>query len=200
MFFSGDLRAALGNYDATADLASGLPAEFARWHPLHQAQYLETTFLLPGYILSSQGDRMGMASSVEGRFPFLDHRVAALAAKMPPRYKMRVLDEKHVLKRATADLVPAFLADRPKQPYRAPEASSFFAGDGSAARFPWIEEVLSPRALSAAGIFNPAAVSLLVAKARAGRVIGLRDGMSLVAVLSTQLVHSQFVDNLERMT
>ena len=34
--------------------------------------------LLPGYILSSQGDRVAMAHSVEGRFPFLDHRVVAV--------------------------------------------------------------------------------------------------------------------------
>ncbi|TKA98652.1 MAG: asparagine synthetase B, partial [Mesorhizobium sp.] len=69
MFFSGDLRATLRGYDAAEDLASRLPEAFSRWHPLHQAQYLETRFLLPGYILSSQGDRMAMAHGIEGRFP-----------------------------------------------------------------------------------------------------------------------------------
>ena len=54
-----------------------------RWHPLSQAQYLETAYLLPGYILSAQGDRMAMANAVEGRFPFLDHRVVELAASDP---------------------------------------------------------------------------------------------------------------------
>src|SRR3546814_10110501 len=71
IFYSGDLRATLAGYDATEELASGLPGEFGRWHPLHQAQYLEARFLLPGYILSSQGDRMAMAHGIEGRFPFL---------------------------------------------------------------------------------------------------------------------------------
>lgn len=71
IFFSAELRDALGDYDAAADLAGQLPEDFRRWHPLHQAQYLETAFLLPGYILSSQGDRVMMANGVEGRFPFL---------------------------------------------------------------------------------------------------------------------------------
>ena len=72
-------------YDALDDLRASLPADFARWHPLSQAQYLETAYLLPGYILSSQGDRVAMAHAVEGRFPFLDHRVVEFAARIPPR-------------------------------------------------------------------------------------------------------------------
>src|SRR5581483_9175518 len=79
-FFSADLRAELRGYDAMAELRESLPPEFGAWHPLSQAQYLETAHLLPGYILSSQGDRVAMANAVEGRFPFLDHRVVDPAA------------------------------------------------------------------------------------------------------------------------
>src|SRR5690606_18647109 len=75
LLFSAGLREAIGAYDAAADLAAQLPADFGRWHLLHQAQYLDPAFLLPGYILSSQGDRVMMANAVEGRFPFLDHRI-----------------------------------------------------------------------------------------------------------------------------
>src|SRR5690606_40793048 len=49
IFYSDDLRRTLAGYDAAEDLASRLPADFKRWHPLHQAQYLEARFLLPGY-------------------------------------------------------------------------------------------------------------------------------------------------------
>ena len=56
----------------------------ARGRPLAQDQYLEVHTLLSGYLLSSQGDRMLMANSVEGRFPFLDRQVAALAESLPP--------------------------------------------------------------------------------------------------------------------
>ena len=63
---------------AEARLAASLPADFARWGTVARAQYLEMTTFLAGYLLSSQGDRMLMGHSVEGRFPFLDHRLAEL--------------------------------------------------------------------------------------------------------------------------
>src|SRR5688572_33453660 len=93
--------------DPVAELLADLPAQFAAWTPLAQDQYLEKRTLLAGYLLSSQGDRMLMAHSIEGRFPFLDRNVIALADSLPDSYKLRVLDEKHVLKRAAAEVVPA---------------------------------------------------------------------------------------------
>jgi asparagine synthase (glutamine-hydrolysing) len=188
MFFSGDLRAALGDYDATADLASGLPAEFARWHPLHQAQYLETTFLLPGYILSSQGDRMAMAHGVEGRFPFLDHRLIEFAARVPPEMKLKGLVEKHVLRQATSDLLPASISTRTKQPYRAPDSESF-AGRGAPG---YVAEMLSAEGVRAVGLFNPASVSRLADKCRDHGALGFRDNAAFVGILSTQLWHHAF--------
>ncbi len=122
-------------------MRASLPEAFGRWTPLAQDQYLEVHTLLSGYLLSSQGDRMLMAHSVEGRFPFLDRQVAALAESLPPAYKLRVLDEKHVLKRAAAALVPPSILERKKQPYRAPDALSFAADEARE----WIEEVASAR-------------------------------------------------------
>jgi len=119
------LRRRTAHLDARSSLLATLPADFPRWSPLAQDQFLEIRTLLSGYLLSSQGDRMLMAHSVEGRFPFLDREVAALADSLPPAFKLRVLDEKHVLKRAAADLVPASIRRRAKQPYRAPDALSF---------------------------------------------------------------------------
>jgi asparagine synthase (glutamine-hydrolysing) len=92
--------------DAPAELLADLPSGFAAWTPLAQDQYLECRTLLAGYLLSSQGDRMLMAHSVEGRFPFLDPNVIALANSLPDAYKLRVLDEKHVLKRVAAETCP----------------------------------------------------------------------------------------------
>ncbi|MEZ4408032.1 MAG: asparagine synthase (glutamine-hydrolyzing) [Polyangiales bacterium] len=84
-------------------LVASLPEDFTRWDPLCQAQYLEMVTLLDPYILASQGDRMLMAHSVEGRFPFLDVNVVEFAGQMPARFKLSGLDEKHVLKRAAEE-------------------------------------------------------------------------------------------------
>lgn len=191
-FFSPALRAELEGRDAVAELASQLPPEFGAWHPFCQAQYLESTILLPGYILSSQGDRMAMAHGVEGRFPFLDHRLVEWAAALPPRLKMRGLCEKYVLKRAARGLVPEGIVARSKQPYRAPECTSFFGTPEQPLRHDYVEELLDPERVTRDGLFDPVAVSHLVAKARAGRLAGVRDNMALVGILSTQILVGQF--------
>jgi asparagine synthase (glutamine-hydrolysing) len=132
-----------------------------------------------------------MANSVEGRFPFLDPNVVAFANALPARHKLSGLDEKHLLKRAFADLVPEGIRNRPKQPYRAPDAASFFSASHPA----WLDDVTSPAALRACGVFDPAPVAGLLAKAQrtAGR-LGNTDNMRVMAVLSTQLVHHEFVN------
>lgn len=189
IFFSGDLRATLSGYDAAAALAQTLPERFGRWHPQHQAQYLESRFLLPGYILSSQGDRMAMAHGVEGRFPFLDHRLMALAASLPPHLTLKGLVEKHILRKATAHLLPESIGSRTKQPYRAPDSQAFAAATDAR----YVGAALAPEAIAETGLFNPQAVAKLVAKAGTSGVEGFRDNTAYVGILSTQLWHQNFV-------
>ena len=81
---------------------------------------------------------------------------------LPSSYKLKVLDEKHVLKRAVSDLVPAEILDRPKQPYRAPDAASFL-GEASPE---YVDDVLSPSRVEEAGVFDPSSVAALLAKCR----------------------------------
>jgi asparagine synthase (glutamine-hydrolysing) len=188
LFFSADLRATLGSYDATAELRETLPADFCRWHPLHQAQFLEATVLLPGYILSSQGDRMAMAHGVEGRFPFLDHRLVEFAARIPPGMKLNGLMEKHILKQAAKDLLPSSILERTKQPYRAPDSQSF-TGSGRIEHF---AALLAPDAIGQTGLFDPVRVAKLVEKGRHTALSGYRDNSAFVGILSTQLWHQQF--------
>ncbi|MBA1157019.1 asparagine synthase (glutamine-hydrolyzing) [Microvirga mediterraneensis] len=188
IFFSGDFRATLGGFDAAQTLIDRLPADFKRWAPLHQAQYIETTFLLPGYILSSQGDRVAMAHGVEGRFPFLDHRVVEFAAKLPPGAKLKGLSEKHILREATKNLLPPSIAWRTKQPYRAPDCDPF-SMEGAP---DYVAEMLSPRAVAQVGIFSPQAVEKLHAKCRRQNSAGFRDSTAFVSILSTQLWQQAF--------
>jgi asparagine synthase (glutamine-hydrolysing) len=197
-FLSEAVRNDLRGTDPLAQLAAELPADYAQWDPFCQAQYLETAYLLPGYILSSQGDRVAMAHSVEGRFPFLDHRLVEFAATIPTRLKMKALDEKHVLKRAVEGLVPPAVLARPKQPYRAPEGQSFFTARAGRADLEYVDDLLSAERIRRDGLFDPNRVQLLVRKVRSGHAIGVKDNMALVGILSTQLVVDQFVNRFAK--
>jgi len=194
---SRDVQAALADHDPMEELRQRLPREYAGWHPLAQAQYLESTILLPGYILSSQGDRPAMAQSIEGRFPFLDARIMDWAAKLPPDLKLRGLDEKSILKKAAGDLVPPSVLERKKQPYRAPDAVSFIDPVLRSSRQAYVDEVLSPERIAKGGILDPKSVQKLVEKVRAGSAVGVKDNMAFVAALSTQLVVDRFLDGFE---
>jgi asparagine synthase (glutamine-hydrolysing) len=138
---------------------------------------------------------MLMAHSVEGRFPFLDPHVVDFANTLPARHKLFGLEEKYLLKKAFADLVPEEILHRPKQPYRAPDAASFFSPD----RPEWVDELTSERAVKAAGVFEPALVTGLMAKgARTGGAsMSNTDNMRVLAVLSTQLTHEGFLGDFD---
>jgi asparagine synthase (glutamine-hydrolysing) len=196
MFFSGAVNAQIGEDNRYFKVRTRLPKSYSSWDSFRQAQYLETKFLLPGYILSSQGDRMAMAHSVEGRFPFLDHRVVEFASRLPVPLKMKVLNEKYLLKRCAAGLIPPSVLQRHKQPYRAPEACSFLQ---PAAR-EYMEELLSPEQIRRDGIFDERAVALLQDKFRKGAAIGIKDNMGLVGIVSTQLLVHQFINHFESRT
>lgn len=129
-----------------------------------------------------------MAHGVEGRFPFLDHRVFEQSVRVPPSGKLDDLREKVALRELAASLLPAEIVSRTKQPYRAPEVAPFFEYDAPE----WVEERLSATALKATGIFDEQRVAGIVRRCRAGRATSLREGMALVGVLSTQVWHGQF--------
>jgi asparagine synthase (glutamine-hydrolysing) len=188
-FYSADMRDAVGEYDAMAELRDNLPEKFGSWSSLHRAAYLEMTTLLASYLLSSQGDRMAMAHGVEGRFPFLDHRLFEFTATLPTRSKLRGLREKDILRRWATNLVPPSVHERPKQPYRAPDIPAFF-GDNQPS---YVEEQLSADSLTACGIFDPDSVTGLVKRCSSGRATGFRENQAMVAILSTQLWHTRFV-------
>lgn len=189
-FLSPELRAAIGTFDPLADYERRLPPEIMRWRPLSRDQYVEAKSLMAGYLLSSQGDRVAMAHSIEGRFPFLDHRLIEFANRLPPRWKIKGLTEKYILRRALADLLPADIVQRTKQPYRAPDSASFIS-DGTPLAY--VADCLSPEAVREAGYFDPDAVARLLAKAQAGRITGFADNQAFVGILSTQLLHRHFL-------
>ena len=191
-FYSPEFTSGLGGIDVLSELRGSLPVRYFGWSSLNQAAYLEMTTHLSPYLLSSQGDRVAMAHGVEGRFPFLDHRLFEFAAALPTGSRLRGLREKEVLRRWSSRILSPRIKDRRKQPPRAPGAPSFF-GPGAPG---WIGDHLTPEALRRVGVFSPASVAGLVRRCRAGLTSEDRENQSIVGVLSTQLWHHQFIDRL----
>jgi asparagine synthase (glutamine-hydrolysing) len=189
MFWSEDFRSRAAG-TAVERLRESLPPRIKDWHPFNRGEYLEAKTLLPSYLLAAQGDRMLMASSIEGRFPFLDHRLIEFANRLHPSYKMRVLREKHLLKQAMRGRLPPSILERHKQPYRAPDAVAFIGADAPE----YVTELMGKESLIRHGYFDANKVTLLMAKLRRAKVPAARDNMAFMAILSTQLWHAQFVE------
>lgn len=186
--FSRDLQCRIREATGATSPQPAMPAEFTRWGTLEQAQFLEVTTFLSQYLLSSQGDRMGMANSIEGRFPFLDYRVIEFCTQLPSRLKLKGMTEKYLLRQVAKEWLPEEIWTRGKRPYRAPIQRSFFHESAP----DYLPELLSERKLKTVGLFDADAVSLLVAKLKEGKRAGETDEMALVGIISTQLVHEQF--------
>lgn len=189
-FLSAELRAGVGARDPLAWYERRLPDAIASWTPLARDQYVEAKSLLAGYLLAAQGDRVAAAHSIEGRMPFLDHRLIEFANRLPPRFKLRGLTEKHLLRLALRDLLPAQIVQRPKQPYRAPDSQSFFA-NGQA--LDYVTDLLSAERIRKAGYFDAASVGRLLDKCRAGKATGFADNQAFVGILSTMLIDELFL-------
>ena len=189
-FFGEGLRDALAGRDMAASLAAELPAEIVDWAPLARDQYVEAHTLLSDYLLATQGDRVAMANSIEGRVPYLDHRVIEFCNSLPARYKLMGLKEKFLLKRVASGLLPARIHTRHKQPYRAPDIKSFFQNERAV---PYVEDMFDDAHMRARGYFDPAATRKLFEKCRRGRAIGFADNMAFVGILSTMLLDAHFI-------
>jgi asparagine synthase (glutamine-hydrolysing) len=187
------LAGVTGEQEPLERLRARLPDNFAALSPLAQAQYLETATFLNGYLLHAQGDRMLMGNSIEGRFPFLDYRVAEFAARLPDRLRLRGLQEKYALRKATATLLPAEISTRQKRPYRAPILRAFVGPEAP----PYVRELLTPERVRSAGVFSPDAVARVVRKceAQVDQGVSETDEMALVGIVSVMLLHEQLVEH-----
>lgn len=194
IFFSRDVLETLGGYSPENEILAKLPNNFEKRDIFSKTQLLEMEIFMSNYLLSSQGDRVAMANSLELRVPFLDYRVIDFAMKLPPAWKLKVLQEKHILKEAYKSSLPESIISRPKHPYRAPIRDVFF-GDEKGYAF----EFLSEGNLKKSGYFDTLKTSHLVRRFVKGEqsVESETQNMALTGILSTQILHHQFIENFD---
>jgi asparagine synthase (glutamine-hydrolysing) len=127
---------------------------------LHQSLYLWSKTALPGYILTMLGDRMEMAHSIEGRVPFLDHKLVELIATQPVNQKIRGMTEKYVLREAVRDVITETVYKRQKHPFLSPPAT--LNPDDSFQTF--VQDMLRGETLRSIPFFNQKTVVALLDK------------------------------------
>lgn len=190
--FSRGVQELSGAYDPTAELDRWLPTGYGDADDVERAQAIEVMTLLGNYLLSSQGDRMALANSVEGRYPYLDLEFVRFAARLPRSIKLRGLKDKFILRETYGGQIPEAVRRRKKFAYQAPEKKAFFPG-GKLVE--WAADLLNRERIASDGIFDPAYVEqycLAPPPRDAGRQ-SFRNNMLFMVVLSTTLLIDQFV-------
>ncbi|KAJ7580835.1 putative asparagine synthase [Mycena floridula] len=134
--FSQEVLAHFGPPDHSRTIAEGIRAEArarsvnGEWHPLNTALYTVTNTMLSNGILNYVGERAEMASSIEGRPPFLDHRLVEYANTLPPSLKVMpqfqgqkwAFTEKWILREAVKPFITDEIYQRKKSQYNVPIA------------------------------------------------------------------------------
>ncbi|WP_158848228.1 asparagine synthase (glutamine-hydrolyzing) [Algibacter sp. L1A34] len=190
-YLSKDYKEIIKNHNPISEIEKQLQDRFKDYDYLTKAQCIEFELFLPKYLLSSQGDRMAMANSIEGRYPFLDHRVIEFSMKLNPDLKLHGLNEKYLLKKMMKGKLPESILNRPKQAYRAPIQSAFFSEEMPI----YLKDMLSDRKIIRFGIFNPKFVNQLIRKMKLNKQVSEIDNMAITAILSTQVLYDLFINH-----
>lgn len=156
---------------------------------LHQSLYLWSKTVLAGYVLTMLGDRMEMAHSIEGRVPFLDHKLVELIVRQPVNQKIRGMTEKYVLREAVKDVIIDSVYRRQKHPFLSPPATL----NPEDTFHDYVQETLRGRAFASLPFFDQEAVIALL-----DRMPAMDDGertatdQILMVLASICVLHERF--------
>jgi len=196
-FLSEDVRDAKSNDEIRAQVAASMEDGWRCADALQRAQTIEIATFLAPYLLSSQGDRMLMAHGIEGRFPFLDPRVVAVARRLMPEQKLIGLREKAILRRVASRVLPRSIASRRKWPFRAPMQGAFFGIHAP----DYVRELLSPRALANCPLIDSRTASRLCERAfGTDNALAEREQMAAFGLLTLQLWWRNCIDPVATVT
>jgi len=159
---------------------------------LQKAQWLEFNTLLNGYLLSSQGERMGLAHGVENRCPFLDINVQRLASSLNLQFDDGTT-EKYLLRQAYQGRLPSRIIDKAKTPYRAPDSAPFVTHQSE-----FLSHILGTNTLESMEVidqkFAKALINKIVKRHREGEQdVTVRDNQAFVYLMSIIELNKWFV-------
>lgn len=181
-----DLR---GQVDPPTAVVDALYAELTGRVPgddfMTRSTYLELMYRLPELLLM-RVDKMTMATSVEGRVPFLDYRMIELSFRLDNALKVRGGVGKWVLREALKSVLPEEILNRPKVGFHVPVTSWFGDKLSGLAR-----QVLLHEPGETAGLFDREAIQTLLERQERG---GANLGMRIWALVNFALWHRYWIE------
>lgn len=161
LFLSDDMLKECSSHDFFNELLARYEIDnlLKRRHTVNQSLYFWIKLTLCNYILGTLGDGCEMASSIEGRLPFLDHRLFEYAAKLPMQMKIKAYtNEKFILKEAAKPYITNRVYNRQKHPFQSPPITRFFSKED----FSRMRDELTSLEFSNIGIFDTNKVAKLI--------------------------------------
>ncbi len=156
-----------------------------RRDPTNVSLYLWQKTMLINFILTVLADRMEMAHSIEGRVPFLDHKVAEYAAGLPIDYKIREKTEKYVLREAARDVITPELYAREKHPFIAPPLSQTGKKAVSDPLRQRCEDIIRSRSFADQPFFDSAKACAFLATAAGGDAAMASEASPIILRMAT---------------
>lgn len=160
-FLNEDMLHECSRHDFFNELLSHyeIDSQLSGRHPVNQSLYFWTKLTLCNYILGTLGDGCEMASSIEGRLPFLDHRLFEYAARLPMQMKIKAYtNEKYILKEVAKPYITDNVYKRQKHPFQSPPLTRFFSKDD----FCCLRDELTASDFVNTGIFDADKVAKLI--------------------------------------
>lgn len=182
-FFSDSVKSVINemqypNYYRSLNLES--VQEIRKWTDIQKSQYFEIETFLSRYLLSSQGDRVSMANSVEVRFPFLDDELVEYCMSLNDKFKIRALNEKYILKKIAEKYLPYELVNRKKFPYRSPLDVKKIICD------PYMKYMLSEEGIGRFNLFDAIKINGFINSILIKDTLSERETMLLMGVMTLQ--------------
>jgi asparagine synthase (glutamine-hydrolysing) len=156
--------------------------ELGKWTDIQKSQYIEMETFLSNYLLSSQGDRMSMANSVEVRYPFLDDDLVEYSMSLNDRFKIKALNEKYILKKIAEKYLPGELMNRKKFPYRSPLDVRRIMSDS------YMRYILSEESISKFDLFDARKIKGFIDSIISRDTVSERETMLLMGVITLQVL------------
>jgi asparagine synthase (glutamine-hydrolysing) len=133
-------------------------------------------------------DQMSMATSVESRVPFLDHKLVEFTCSLPERLKLRGGTTKYILREAMKGVLPEAILSRSKMGFPVP-IGSWFRGPYKS----MIDEYVLSERVFARGIFNSDALYELAGRHQKGE----NHDERLWSLVNFEIWQRQFFDGEE---